>query len=462
MGQLRRFNMGLPGEADCPVFDGQFEYCRMYSGGSVDGAAALARGDADVCLNWSGGMHHAKKAEASGFCYVNDIVLAILELLKTHARVLYIDIDIHHGDGVEEAFYLTDRVMTVSFHKYGDFFPGTGALGDVGHAQGARYSVNVPLREGMDDASYKMVYEPVMEKVLAAFQPGAVVMCCGADSLSGDRLGCFNLSLQGHSQCIEYVARTGVPTLVLGGGGYTLRNVARCWAYETGRLMGKDLPDELPEKALEELNYYMDNSRLRIAVSNMRNANTRQELERTRDAVLEQLSKLPACPSAGIRENPAPLGAVGGELPEEDPDVRGGGKEHDEARVERDGDGDGATKYDAGGRDADEAALRRAQDAHGHTRGEQVEEAGAAAGGGEAAAAAAAPKPEGANGDAAAAPPAEAPAAAAMEVDAAAPVKPEEGGAAAATAPAAEAAAAAAPPPAAAEAAAPPPGDAAA
>jgi histone deacetylase 1/2 len=68
-------------------------------------------------LNWAGGMHHAKKAEASGFCYVNDIVLAILELLKTHARVLYVDIDIHHGDGVEEAFYLTDRVMTVSFHK---------------------------------------------------------------------------------------------------------------------------------------------------------------------------------------------------------------------------------------------------------------------------------------------------------------------------------------------------------
>lgn len=88
----------------------------------------LNHGQADICVNWGGGLHHAKKSEASGFCYVNDIVLAILELLKYHARVLYIDIDIHHGDGVEEAFYVTDRVMTVSFHKFGDFFPGTGAV----------------------------------------------------------------------------------------------------------------------------------------------------------------------------------------------------------------------------------------------------------------------------------------------------------------------------------------------
>lgn len=80
-------------------------------------------------------------------------------------RVLYVDIDIHHGDGVEEAFYLTDRVMTVSFHKYGDFFPGTGALGDVGYQGGKNYSVNVPLQEGMDDDSYKYVFEPIMQKV---------------------------------------------------------------------------------------------------------------------------------------------------------------------------------------------------------------------------------------------------------------------------------------------------------
>jgi histone deacetylase 1/2 len=152
---MQRYNLG----EDCPIFEGLFDFCQLYTGGSIDGAVRLNHGLADIAINWSGGLHHAKKGEASGFCYINDLVLAILELLKArrggawghahgqagcavtrvcvcacaahapfscarlvkrpqrHTRVLYIDIDIHHGDGVEEAFWLTDRVMTVSFHK---------------------------------------------------------------------------------------------------------------------------------------------------------------------------------------------------------------------------------------------------------------------------------------------------------------------------------------------------------
>lgn len=121
---LVRFNVG----EDCPVFSGLYEFCQLSAGGSVAAAVKLNKQASDICINWGGGLHHAKKSEASGFCYVNDIVLGILELLKYHQRVLYIDIDVHHGDGVEEAFYTTDRVMTVSFHKYGEYFPGTGDL----------------------------------------------------------------------------------------------------------------------------------------------------------------------------------------------------------------------------------------------------------------------------------------------------------------------------------------------
>ena len=139
----------------CEAYDPAFAYElgaiidegmeRMYPGGSIDGAKKLNHGLTDVAINWSGGLHHAKRSEASGFCYVNDIVLAILELLKHHARVLYLDIDIHHGDGVEEAFYTTDRVMTVSFHKFGDFFfPGTGDVKDVGVKQGKYYRWRYP------------------------------------------------------------------------------------------------------------------------------------------------------------------------------------------------------------------------------------------------------------------------------------------------------------------------------
>ncbi|XP_028064184.1 histone deacetylase 19 isoform X2 [Camellia sinensis] len=226
--QLKRFNVG----EDCPVFDGLYSFCQTYAGGSVGGAVKLNHSLCDIAINWAGGLHHAKKCEASGFCYVNDIVLAILELLKQHERVLYVDIDIHHGDGVEEAFYTTDRVMTVSFHKFGDYFPGTGDVRDIGYGKGKYYSLNVPLDDGIDDESYHFLFKPIIGKVMEVFKPGAVVLQCGADSLSGDRLGCFNLSIKGHAECVRYMRSFNVPLLLLGGGGYTIRNVARCWCYE--------------------------------------------------------------------------------------------------------------------------------------------------------------------------------------------------------------------------------------
>ena len=149
------------GETDCPIFEGMLTFSQISTGGSIDGARLLNDGDADIAINWAGGLHHARKIEASGFCYVNDIVLGTLELLKRHDRVLYIDVDVHHGDGVEEAFYLSNRVMTLSFHRFGDFFPGTGSITDIGEGEGKFYSVNVPLKKGIDDESYMYAYEKV-------------------------------------------------------------------------------------------------------------------------------------------------------------------------------------------------------------------------------------------------------------------------------------------------------------
>lgn len=175
-----------------------------------------------------------------------DIVLGILELLRYKQRVLYIDIDVHHGDGVEEAFYTTDRVMTVSFHKYGEYFPGTGELRDVGVGSGKYYAVNFPLRDGIDDRSYKGIFEPIIKSVMEYYQPEAIVLQCGGDSLSGDRLGCFNLSMRGHANCVNFMKSFNLPVLVLGGGGYTMRNVSRTWAYETGLLVNQPMNNELP------------------------------------------------------------------------------------------------------------------------------------------------------------------------------------------------------------------------
>jgi histone deacetylase 1/2 len=264
----------LTGE-DNPAFEGLFEFCSIAAGGSISAAQRIAAGSHDIAIHWAGGLHHAKKREASGFCYINDIVLGILELLRTFPRVLYIDIDCHHGDGVEEAFYTTDRVMTCSFHKYGEYFPGTGTQQDQGRDMGKGYALNVPLRDGITDETFKGVFEPVVAKALEIFRPSVVVLQCGADSLSGDKLGCFNLTMHGHANCVKFVRNQDYPLILLGGGGYTVKNVARAWAYETACALGiEDTIDEnLPWN--EYFEWFGPRYRLEVAENNMDDLNVK-------------------------------------------------------------------------------------------------------------------------------------------------------------------------------------------
>lgn len=141
---------------------------------------------------------------------------------------------------MEEAFLTSDRVMTVSFHKFGnDFFPGTGNLRNMGRKSGRHYSVNVPLKDGIDDRTYyEDLFEPIMSAINYRFDPSVIVLQSGADSLAEDRLGAFNLTIRGHAQCQKLLTSWGKPMLVLGGGGYSIANTARCWAYETATLVG--------------------------------------------------------------------------------------------------------------------------------------------------------------------------------------------------------------------------------
>lgn len=168
--------------------------------------------------------------------------------------------------------------MTASFHKYGEFFPGTGDLCDVGHGRGKNYSVNVPLREGIDDESYRSIFCPVIQHIMDWYRPSAVVLQMGADSLSGDRLGCFNLSMSGHAQALKFLKSFNVPLMVLGGGGYTIRNVARAWTFETAMAVGQELPEMLPFN--DYLQYYGPDFRLEVPSNNMENMNTREYLEK--------------------------------------------------------------------------------------------------------------------------------------------------------------------------------------
>ncbi len=187
-------------------------------------------------------------------------------------------------------------------HKYGDFFPGTGHIADVGAKDGQGYSVNAPLSSGMTDSAYESLFKPVLQKIMDIYRPGAVVLQCGADSLAGDRLGCFNLSLRGHAECVKFVKAFGVPTLVLGGGGYTIRNVARCWAYETSVLLEKNVPNEIPYNDYYE--YFAPDFLLHLTAEPRENENTAAGLAKVREDLMMQLQTLQGAPGIQMQEVP--------------------------------------------------------------------------------------------------------------------------------------------------------------
>ncbi|POY73559.1 hypothetical protein BMF94_3497 [Rhodotorula taiwanensis] len=348
--EMSRFNTA----DDCPIFDGLFEYCSISAGGSMEGAARLSRDKCDIAINWAGGLHHAKKAEAS------DIVLGILELLRYHPRVLYVDIDVHHGDGVEEAFYTTDRVMTASFHKYGEFFPGTGDLKDIGYGKGRNYSVNVPLRDGINDENYRNVFEPVISQIMEWYRPSAVVLQCGGDSLSGDRLGPLNLSMRGHANCVQFIKSFGLPLLLLGGGGYTIRNVARTWAFETGLAAGMELGANIPMNEYYE--YFGPNYRLDVPQNNTEDLNTPEYLEKIKTQVFENLRHTGGGGAPSVQMQAIPRTALDDDddvdEDERDPNVRSNQAESDR-RIQRDDEFSDSEDEGEGGR-RDRQSHRRA------------------------------------------------------------------------------------------------------
>ncbi|MCJ1479938.1 histone deacetylase [Schaereria dolodes] len=309
---------------DCPIFDGLYQYCTLYAGASLDAARKLTSHQSSIAINWSGGLHHAKKSEASGFCYINDIVLAILQLLLYHPRVLYIDIDVHHGDGVEQAFWSTDRVMTLSFHKFDkdNYFPGTGALDCIGPSNpsnpGAHHSLNVPLHDGIEDDQYIRLFRDIVGPCVQTYNPTAIVLQCGADSLGGDRLGCFNLNIRAHGACVEYAKTFNLPLLVLGGGGYTPRNVARLWAYETSICIDAEVHPTLPShtpflehfRHKDDKNPHLPPTLFPELTGKYVNMNSRQYLESVVMGIKEQLRYVEGSPSVQMQVIPPDLGAV--------------------------------------------------------------------------------------------------------------------------------------------------------
>ncbi|TPX46377.1 hypothetical protein SeMB42_g03719 [Synchytrium endobioticum] len=236
-------------EHDCPLFPSLPTYCSLVAGASITAAQQLVAGAVDIALNWDGGRHHAHRDRASGFCYVNDIVLAILELQKRYTQILYIDFDVHHCDGVESAFLYTKRVMTLSFHRCESaFFPGTGTEFDAGRGKGGNHAINVPLRKGLCGPSLLQLFHPISKAILARLKPDCIVLQLGADGVSGDPLdGGWNLDTHVLPSVVTEVVSWAKPTLILGGGGYHHANCARTWTLATASAIGRTIEDEIPD-----------------------------------------------------------------------------------------------------------------------------------------------------------------------------------------------------------------------
>jgi len=253
---LKRASQGSPvmdafpyglGPGDNPVFGGLWEWSLLATA-SMQCAQLVVQGEADIAFNIAGGLHHAFRDRASGFCYVNDPVIAILWLMGRGKRVAYIDIDAHHGDGVERAFYETNRVMTISFHESGNFlFPGSGFEYEVGKGEGEGYSVNVPLHPFTDDETYVWAFEEVVPPLVRRFEPDVMVTQLGVDTFYSDPLTHLCLTTHGFAKVIENLKALSIPWVALGGGGYDVANVARAWTLAWAIMNGVELKDGIPQ-----------------------------------------------------------------------------------------------------------------------------------------------------------------------------------------------------------------------
>lgn len=232
--------MGI-GTDDTPVFAGLVEYASLACGASLKAADLIIDGRANVAFNPSGGYHHARRAEAAGFCYFNDVVLACLRLAAAGKRVMFIDVDAHHGDGVQEAFYDRSDVLTVSFHQSGKtLYPGTGFEHETGTGAGEGYAVNVPLPPGVYDGPFLNAFQAIALPMLAIFEPDAIVLQLGMDGLAGDPLTAMCLTNNAYAEVIEMVLASRRPVLAVGGGGYNVPNTVRGWTLAWSILCGAD------------------------------------------------------------------------------------------------------------------------------------------------------------------------------------------------------------------------------
>jgi acetoin utilization protein AcuC len=243
------------GPGDNPIFPGVLDWGCYGGGGAIQAGEWVASGKGSIAFHMAGGMHHAHKNMASGFCYINDPVLVILYLLSQGKKVAYVDIDAHHGDGVQEAFYRTNKVLTISFHQNGTtLFPSTGFVQEIGLGEGVGYAVNVPFYPWTDDEVFTWAFLEIVPPILEAFNPDVIVTQLGVDSFYNDPLANLSLTTKGFCTAVRFFKGLKLPWVALGGGGYQVVNVARAWTLAWSIMLDREMGQEkLPEQFQETI-----------------------------------------------------------------------------------------------------------------------------------------------------------------------------------------------------------------
>ncbi|HEV2754205.1 MAG TPA: acetoin utilization protein AcuC [Actinomycetota bacterium] len=251
------FGLGTP---DNPIFDGMHVASAAVCGASITAAEAVANGDVQHAFNPAGGLHHARRREASGFCIYDDPAAAIAKVLELHPdwRVMYVDVDVHHGDGVQWIFYEDPRVLTVSFHQSGRYlYPGTGFEDEIGRGDAAGTSANVPLMPLTGSDDYLWALEEVVPQLAEAFRPQLLLTQLGADTHYGDPLANLGLTMPAYPRMARILHETadrhaGGRWVATGGGGYQAETVVpRVWTIHFAEMCGA--PELIPAEWLDDV-----------------------------------------------------------------------------------------------------------------------------------------------------------------------------------------------------------------
>jgi len=245
-----RFGLDTPDNPTLPELD---IGARTMVAGSLYGARLLAENKARRVLQLGGGLHHALPAMASGFCIYNDLAIAIRELVRQGFHVAYIDIDVHHGDGVQKIFYDEEKVLCISFHESGEYlFPGSGWTHELGRGMGRGFKLNVPLEPFTEDRSYLEIVRRLIPEALSYFRPDIMVLQAGADAHYSDPLADLNLSTHGFEELFRFLLKMAEEycsgrILATLGGGYSLCSTPRIWAILALLMTDRPLIDALPD-----------------------------------------------------------------------------------------------------------------------------------------------------------------------------------------------------------------------